>query len=187
MSHAYLPTSNYVLYFIKILSRSISVKYHGFRIAHIMRKDIVEVLKEIKEVQVVPDLSGIDAVLVDMDSLDTLFTNFIKEIDNHTLLVILDIIANINQRPELLKELGSAGFTKSILPVNGGIAIAIKRGYNVEFFRKTVEVYRESFIYGPNPVDYNTAIALYILAKFCLLYTSPSPRDLSTSRMPSSA
>ena len=25
------------------------------------------------------------------------------------------------------------------------------------------------------------------LAKFCLLYTSPSPRDLSTSRMPSSA
>ena len=25
------------------------------------------------------------------------------------------------------------------------------------------------------------------LVKFCLLYTSPSPRDLSTSRMPSSA
>jgi len=25
------------------------------------------------------------------------------------------------------------------------------------------------------------------LKKFCLLYTSPSPRDLSTSRMPSSA
>ena len=26
-----------------------------------------------------------------------------------------------------------------------------------------------------------------ILGKLCLLYTSPSPRDLSTSRMPSSA
>ena len=26
-----------------------------------------------------------------------------------------------------------------------------------------------------------------LLYKFCLLYTSPSPRDLSTSRMPSSA
>ena len=25
------------------------------------------------------------------------------------------------------------------------------------------------------------------IAKYCLLYTSPSPRDLSTSRMPSSA
>ena len=27
----------------------------------------------------------------------------------------------------------------------------------------------------------------HALARFCLLYTSPSPRDLSTSRMPSSA
>ena len=26
-----------------------------------------------------------------------------------------------------------------------------------------------------------------VLCRFCLLYTSPSPRDLSTSRMPSSA
>ena len=30
-------------------------------------------------------------------------------------------------------------------------------------------------------------LALYTISKFCLLYTSPSPRDLSTSRMPSSA
>ena len=29
--------------------------------------------------------------------------------------------------------------------------------------------------------------ALFRVLKFCLLYTSPSPRDLSTSRMPSSA
>ena len=28
---------------------------------------------------------------------------------------------------------------------------------------------------------------IYVGAKDCLLYTSPSPRDLSTSRMPSSA
>ena len=30
-------------------------------------------------------------------------------------------------------------------------------------------------------------VALSLLCKTCLLYTSPSPRDLSTSRMPSSA
>ena len=30
-------------------------------------------------------------------------------------------------------------------------------------------------------------VALIMVAMFCLLYTSPSPRDLSTSRMPSSA
>ena len=35
----------------------------------------------------------------------------------------------------------------------------------------------------------NSAFELYKaqLPMFCLLYTSPSPRDLSTSRMPSSA
>ena len=34
-------------------------------------------------------------------------------------------------------------------------------------------------------LSFNTAIAR--MMEFCLLYTSPSPRDLSTSRMPSSA
>ena len=29
--------------------------------------------------------------------------------------------------------------------------------------------------------------SMYWLCRICLLYTSPSPRDLSTSRMPSSA
>ena len=35
----------------------------------------------------------------------------------------------------------------------------------------------------------NTQICLFLVESilFCLLYTSPSPRDLSTSRMPSSA
>ena len=30
-------------------------------------------------------------------------------------------------------------------------------------------------------------LAVFAVFGFCLLYTSPSPRDLSTSRMPSSA
>ena len=36
------------------------------------------------------------------------------------------------------------------------------------------------------PIQYQTA-ELYAVSSDCLLYTSPSPRDLSTSRMPSSA
>ena len=49
----------------------------------------------------------------------------------------------------------------------------------------------ESNWYGGN--DYGDKLAedhkirKYVHARFCLLYTSPSPRDLSTSRMPSSA
>ena len=33
----------------------------------------------------------------------------------------------------------------------------------------------------------NVEYASYYMGHICLLYTSPSPRDLSTSRMPSSA
>ena len=36
-------------------------------------------------------------------------------------------------------------------------------------------------------IDKVTADITPEIAKTCLLYTSPSPRDLSTSRMPSSA
>ena len=35
--------------------------------------------------------------------------------------------------------------------------------------------------------QYPVAIPGVSVSKYCLLYTSPSPRDLSTSRMPSSA
>ena len=37
------------------------------------------------------------------------------------------------------------------------------------------------------PFDRNENGELYLSLEACLLYTSPSPRDLSTSRMPSSA
>ena len=45
---------------------------------------------------------------------------------------------------------------------------------------------------GANPVvadvqDMDVAALTELLSGHCLLYTSPSPRDLSTSRMPSSA
>ena len=36
-------------------------------------------------------------------------------------------------------------------------------------------------------IEDNPVIQGYDEAEYCLLYTSPSPRDLSTSRMPSSA
>ena len=40
-----------------------------------------------------------------------------------------------------------------------------------------------------NIISYATGVVEHYIGQqvFCLLYTSPSPRDLSTSRMPSSA
>ena len=54
---------------------------------------------------------------------------------------------------------------------------------------ETIREYEE-FNFGQVSTDFSSAEAVanmyaYILG--CLLYTSPSPRDLSTSRMPSSA
>ena len=46
----------------------------------------------------------------------------------------------------------------------------------------------ENFYYfGTYDVDFNKRTELDVKDMTCLLYTSPSPRDLSTSRMPSSA
>ena len=49
----------------------------------------------------------------------------------------------------------------------------------------------ETIMINCNPetvsTDYDTSDRLYFEPLICLLYTSPSPRDLSTSRMPSSA
>ena len=57
----------------------------------------------------------------------------------------------------------------------------IKQLYNLIWFCKKVsipfEVYAFTNEWKKPEVNYET----------CLLYTSPSPRDLSTSRMPSSA
>ena len=49
--------------------------------------------------------------------------------------------------------------------------------------------YSPAFDYQPNPDDPENPLKIVPdgVDKVCLLYTSPSPRDLSTSRMPSSA
>ena len=65
----------------------------------------------------------------------------------------------------------------------------IRKTFN---FRAGVQVDDDVFIVRGEQVGIGTTIPTQSLdvrgnAKVCLLYTSPSPRDLSTSRMPSSA
>ena len=45
---------------------------------------------------------------------------------------------------------------------------------------------KEDFGFSDDPLD-PYYFSLMTMSTVCLLYTSPSPRDLSTSRMPSSA
>ena len=54
-----------------------------------------------------------------------------------------------------------------------------------DLIEKLFVSYRETFSDSKKILDkYSIGLAHH---KVCLLYTSPSPRDLSTSRMPSSA
>ena len=78
-----------------------------------------------------------------------------------------------------------------------GIAASIRlalRGHKVKVFESNqypggkitpIESKGFRFNYGPQLLTLPQQIDE--LFKICLLYTSPSPRDLSTSRMPSSA
>ncbi len=57
-----------------------------------------------------------------------------------------------------------------------------------EFFQKTVRTYKAVFADQMNDKSVKNSGRIRVrLFHTCLLYTSPSPRDLSTSRMPSSA
>ncbi len=152
--------------FIEILVESLKIAGYRVKVASIAEGDVIEGLGKAVGAEEVSSPDKADIILGDMRSLDRTPTDFVEKLGSNSLLMISNIIASINQRPELLKELGLAGFTKSLLPIDGGAALLTKRGYGVNFFRKTVEVYRESFIHGPNPIDYNTATLLYILAKF---------------------
>ena len=74
---------------------------------------------------------------------------------------------------------------------NGAVdsTISVNARLDVESGLRLRETYETVSVLGrdqpiPNPLQY--ARDLYI-TYVCLLYTSPSPRDLSTSRMPSSA
>eukprot|EP00831_Metopus_contortus_P076726 TRINITY_DN70998_c0_g1_i1.p1 TRINITY_DN70998_c0_g1~~TRINITY_DN70998_c0_g1_i1.p1 ORF type:complete len:115 (+),score=24.43 TRINITY_DN70998_c0_g1_i1:64-408(+) len=59
--------------------------------------------------------------------------------------------------------------------------------YNKKLYKLAVDEYKNFMIHYPNHPKYLNAKLGVGLSYYCLLYTSPSPRDLSTSRMPSSA
>ena len=62
-----------------------------------------------------------------------------------------------------------------------GLKKLIMDGNNVIVWNRTVSKATKAL------ADVSATIHEFDINAFCLLYTSPSPRDLSTSRMPSSA
>ena len=70
--------------------------------------------------------------------------------------------------------------------VSTEIPASLKRKESFDSVPLAKRAATESFNLG-NAVDDVEMFAHPVPETFCLLYTSPSPRDLSTSRMPSSA
>ena len=74
-------------------------------------------------------------------------------------------------------------------------SVAISHGINANVIRKWLPIYRDkpvaplpAFVpLQPIPKRQADEAVVIALSLGCLLYTSPRPRDLSTSRMPSSA
>ena len=64
------------------------------------------------------------------------------------------------------------------------IIIAIDINKQITFYNN---VAKQKFLFIEEKIDINNVIRSSELNKFCLLYTSPSPRDGLLSRMPSSA
>eukprot|EP00831_Metopus_contortus_P075416 TRINITY_DN6914_c0_g1_i6.p2 TRINITY_DN6914_c0_g1~~TRINITY_DN6914_c0_g1_i6.p2 ORF type:complete len:125 (+),score=10.11 TRINITY_DN6914_c0_g1_i6:151-525(+) len=61
-------------------------------------------------------------------------------------------------------------------------------GYYYPYYSPPVYYDYSCYSYYNNPCQYQAHYQfLFTITQICLLYTSPSPRDLSTSRMPSSA
>ncbi len=170
-------TNNTAL-FLRILAKS--VQDHRFRAAiytsYRLPLDSIPF-------EYVSSISAVEIVVADVDTISTeLYPKIFDETESLLSILVLDTVARICQRPELIREITGRGFVKAILPMDSGAVLFVKRGFDQEFLRKTVEVYRESFIHGPNPIHYNTAYTLYSLAKLILSKRRGTIVEIGTGR-----
>ncbi len=131
----------------------------------------------------VTDFSDADIVLVRMADLrSSAMSRLLREVGDASVIMVIDAVENVYLLPEAAKEMSVRGFVRSIIPLGSDVAAFIKRGYSIDFLKKTVQVYRESFIYGPAPIDYNTAHLLYTIAKFVLARRKGAVVEVGTGR-----
>ena len=97
------------------------------------------------------------------------------------LLTILGVAAGILILTGWVDQIYKGYKSKSLKDVSSFLMIFISAGAILWLIYGIIVM--DVFIIGTNIA----AIVLMLIVLTCLLYTSPSPRDLSTSRMPSSA
>jgi predicted O-methyltransferase YrrM len=108
--------------------------------------------------------------------------NSLNELNQGSLVILLNSIRDLNKNPDVIRKIIDRGYVKSVLPVDGGLTLIAKRGFTKDFTKYTIEVYRDSFVLGPNPIQYNTAYALYILSKFVSSHRNGIILEIGTGR-----
>ncbi len=144
----------------------------------------MEIPPEILDQNVVEahELSKADIILVDMEKPKTdLLLEFSNDIKDN-LVILLNFTHGIYRYPRLIRKFIERGFVRSWAPIDSGDVLLIRRSFTDNFLKKTINVYRESFIHGPNPVHYNTAYMLYILGKFVLKHREGVIVEVGTGR-----
>ena len=78
----------------------------------------------------------------------------------------------------MVSDFGKIGFSGKLRPSQVASSGTI---------RKELENDSKELLIVAPPGSGKTVLGLYVWSDLCLLYTSPSPRDVEESRMPSSA
>ena len=145
----------------------------------------LELLKvpELSRAEVVHDISEADVVIGWIKCLRSgMLLSELKLVRGHSIVIISDAAGYIHVNPSLIRDIVGADYVKSWFPIGEGAAVFIKRGFDRGFKRRSISVYRDSFIYGPNPVHYNTAYALYVLTKYTLARVNGNVIEVGTGR-----
>ena len=151
---------------LNILIRSIG---YSLRAMDLVYEKLPPYLSQYNLIRDVSSPGEADIIFLDLSELSgEASLKALDEVGSNSLLIILNSISNIHQCPGLMKRIIERGFVRSLLPIDNGIALFSRRGFDDNFLRRTVEVYRDSFIQGPNPIHYNTAYTLYNISKLIL-------------------
>ena len=112
------------------------------------------------------------------------------EADVEKRLINMEIANELNEKDVVIDAFAGIGISTAIWASKAGKVIAIEKDKkNFEMLRNNLKSFNNIEIHNKdNVLILNKLKEENIkLIDLCLLYTSPSPRDLSTSRMPSSA
>ena len=157
-----------ILYLLNILVESVEPVGYRLKILDFTSKNLLGKALP-RNVELALDVRSADIVLADTtSSKGESLIEVLDNLDSKSMVMVLNSIIGVYQYPELTREITVRGFVRSWLPLDGGVTLFTRRGFDHSFLERTIKVYRESFIYGPYPVHYNTAYTLYNLAKFIL-------------------